>query len=46
MVLKYGKERKISPENAFKGLVEWVLKIVRKIFSILSELLKIPSSSE
>jgi hypothetical protein len=46
MVLKYGKERKASPESAFKGLVEWALKIVRKIFSILSQLLKIPSSSE
>lgn len=28
-VFKYGKERKTNPETAFKGLIEWVLKVVR-----------------
>jgi hypothetical protein len=43
MVLKYGKERKTNPESAFKGFIQWILKIVRKVFYVLSQLLKIPT---
>jgi hypothetical protein len=45
MVLNYGKERKMKPEIAFKVFVQWALKVVRKIFFLLNQLLKIPTSS-
>lgn len=45
MVLKYSKERKKDPINAFRGVIEWTLKVVRQMFSVLSNLLKIPTSS-